>query len=70
MRHLIDKEKFMMELLKSSLVINKIEIKLGDFKRLMISHTKDIKDEPHHPSGMDNDKIKIRNDLRKELREE
>lgn len=41
-----------------------------DIKLVLSKHLQDIKDEPQHPSGLNHDKIKIRNTLRRELRGE
>ena len=61
---LINSEKFLKEVGKHPIV------DYSYVKNELAKHTKDIVDEPHHPSGMDHDKIKIRNELRKELRGE
>ena len=69
MKHLLDKKKFL-----EGLAYKKepylVESYVDVVKRLLSKHVEDIKDEPHHSSGMDRDKIKIRNELRKELRGE
>lgn len=76
MKHLIDKEKFLAEL-KTVMQVEELHpshidryVYIEDIEDKLSKHLKDIKDEPHHPSGMDNDKIKIRNALRRELRGE
>ena len=59
MKHLIDKEKFLAEIRPYW---------TGRLQRAFSKHTKEMKDEPHHPSGMDHHDINVRNALRKELR--
>jgi len=76
MNSLIDSDKFLAALQKSSLHRrNKVGPLLGDseftvVEMILSDNLKDIVDEPHHPSGMDRDKIKTRNELREELRNE
>ena len=74
---LIDKKKFLYHMFGKADTKNKLMTKDTEitvtrkiFEEILSKHLKDIVDEPQHPSGMDNDKIKIRNDLRKELRGE
>ena len=69
MKHLIDKEKFLDELVTLIGTAEK-EVQLSDITTVFYKHTKDIVDEPHHPSGLDREDINVRNALRKELREE
>ena len=67
MKHLIDKKKFLEELAYTKepyLVESYFDV----VKRLLSKHVEDIKDEPHHSSGMDHHDINVRNALRKELR--
>ena len=64
MKHLIDKDKFEEEIFDTDPKV----MRAGLVIAILYKHLQDIKDEPHHPSGMDNDKIKIRNELRSELR--
>ena len=63
---LIDETKFE-EGLKKEDYFTPEEIKVT--MNVLSKHTKDLVDEPQYPSGMDHDKISIRNGLRKELRE-
>ena len=69
MKHLIDKEKFLEEYEQESSGY-RLAVKKEQILYLFDKHTKDLVEEPQYPSGMDHDKIKIRNDLRKELRGE
>ena len=73
---LIDETKFIHHMFgkadtKNKLMTKDTEITITRkiFEEILSKHLQDIVDEPHHPSGMDNDKIKIRNELRAELRE-
>lgn len=72
MKHLVDKEKFLAEIndiinWKDEPGFNKLWLKI-DFDKILSKHLEDIKDEPHHPSGMNHHDINVRNALRKELR--
>ena len=69
MKYLIDKEKFLDELVTLIGTAEK-EVQLSDITAVFYKHTKDMVDEPQHPSGMDRENINVRNKLRKELREE
>ena len=65
MKHLIDKKKFVAELEKEIPMLGKLSHTVGE---VLSRHTKAMVDEPHHPSGMDRDKINTRNELLEELR--
>ena len=69
MKYLIDKEKFLDELVTLIGTAEK-EVQLSDITAVFYKHTKDMVDEPQHPSGMDRENINVRNKLRKELRGE
>ena len=70
MKHLIDKEKFLEEIAGALIMAEYSKLGYGEIRSAFSKHTKDIVDEPQYPSGMDHDKISIRNELRAELREE
>ena len=44
-------------------------IQCKEITSFLSKHTKDLVDEPHHPSGMDRHDINVRNALLKKLRE-
>ena len=76
MKHLIDKKKFLEELdLNNSpggvIYVHDVKCDMpGRILDALSNHLQDIKDEPHHPSGMNHHDINVRNALRKELRGE
>ena len=77
MKKLIDERKYLavLKASRSAMHDNVCEyghevIHMDPLKEILSKHTKDIVDEPQHPSGMDREDINVRNALRKELREE
>ena len=76
MKLLIDKKKFIAEIINNADDLHEVDgdclpaIKFDDLRDIFNKHTKKMVDEPHFPSGMDKHDIDIRNDLREELRNE
>ena len=73
MKYLIDKEKFLKEykMLAMSRFNDGREpsVSYKEFKNVLSKHTKDLVEEHQYLSGMDHDRISIRNELIVELRE-
>ena len=71
MKYLIEEKKFLEEMyeLVGDEQVEENGIHSSLVRLILSKHLQDIKDEPHHPSGMNRDKIKIRNELRAEMRE-
>ena len=68
MKYLIEEKKFLEEMyeLVGDEQVEENGIHPSLVRLILSKHLHDIKDEPHHPAGMDRDKIKIRNELRAE----